>query len=156
MVNTAVVSQTGGVSATKVNIASRDTFGVRSPAPTSLDTATDADPANLAQWLVTYRGLARMRQPALMLVELAERSEPERVKILRVRPGTRIVISDAPITWSEGSHSLVVEGREHVGRGDRRGVMWQTSAVAGTVPGEPGPWLRYGSSKWNSTDVVPF
>jgi len=156
MVNTAVVDQTGGTSATKVNTTSRDTYGVRSPGPISLDTACDADPANLAQHLVTYRGLARMRQPTLLLVDLADRTDTERVAILRVRPGMHIVITDTPPDWPEGSHSLVVEGREHTGRADRRGVVWQTSAVAGTVPGQPGPWLRYGSSMWNSADVVPF
>lgn len=155
MVNTATVGQVGGTSATATNAASVAEHGHR-PGGATLHTASDADPANLATWLVTYRGEQRMKQPTLMLVDLAERSDAERVAILAVRQGTRIVITGPPTTWPEGSHSLVVEGVDHTGRSDRRGVAWKTSPVPGTIPGEPGPWLRYGASIWNSTDVIPF
>jgi len=155
MVNTATVEQFNGVEATKTNPTSVTNFGQRAGGDT-LHTACDADPANLATWLVTYWGEQRMKQPALMLVDLAQRTDAEVTAILRVRQGTRVVVTDAPATWPEGSHSLVVEGVDHSGRADRSGVIWRTSPVPGsTTPGEPGPWLRYGSSMWNSADVIP-
>lgn len=155
LVNVATIDQTDGVTATSTNIASRFAYGVRAATGT-LDSACDADPANLGSWLSTYRGDPRMRQPALMLVDLIQRTPDECVRILRVRQGDRIVITGAPTTWPQGAHSLVVEGVLHSSQRGGRRVGWVTSAVAGTVAGTPGPWFRWGSSRYGSTDVIPF
>lgn len=59
-------------------------------------------------------------------------------------------------TWPAGSTSLVVEGVSHAGQGAERKVSWVTSAVAGAVAGVPGPWFRWGSSRYGGADVIPF
>jgi hypothetical protein len=155
LVNVATVNRVDGATAISTNIASRDAYGVR-VATGSLDTACNADPANLALWLTTYRGDPRMRQPALTLVDLIQRTPEECVRILRVREGDRIVITDAPATWPQGASSLVVEGVLHSSHVGDRKVGWVTSAVPGTTAGTPGPWVRWGSSVYQSTDVIPF
>lgn len=156
LANTATVTQRDGVSATRANSASVTQRGQLDAPPVSLHTTCDADPANLAQWTVDYRSPLRMKQPELALVDLTARTRAERARVLRVRQGIRVVVTDAPATWPEGSHSLLVEGVRHVGHSHSRLVVWRTSAIPGTTPGEPGPWLRYGSSFWNSADVVGF
>jgi hypothetical protein len=156
LANTATVTQDDGVSATRADTASVNQRGQLDAPPVTLHTTCDADPANLAQWTVTYRSPLRMKQPEMALVDLASRTPAERARILRVRQGARVVVTGAPATWPEGSHSLLVEGVRHTGRSHSRVVVWRTSAVAGTTPGTPGPWLRYGSSHWESTDVIGF
>lgn len=155
LINVATVNQTGAATAISTNATSRAAYGERA-ATGSLDTACNADPANLALWLTTYRSDPRMRQPALMLVDLIQRTPDECVRILRVREGDRVLITDPPATWPQGAHSLVVEGVSHSSqRGDRK-VMWVTSAVPGITAGTPGPWFHWGSSVYQSTDVIPF
>lgn len=157
LANTATVTATAtGASATRTNTASITAHGQRDAPSVTLDTYVGADPANLAQWTVDYRSSPRMKQPNLYLVDLIQRTDDEQVRILRVRQGMRIVITDAPATWPEGSSSLLVEGVSHSLLPSSRTVTWQTSAIAGSTAGTPGPWLRYGSSMWNSTDVIPF
>jgi hypothetical protein len=155
MVNVATISQLDGASTTATNVASRTAYGVRAVSG-QLDTACDADPANLATWLTTYRGDPRMKQPTLALIELGSRTANECVSILRVREGMRITITGAPATWPQGAYSLVVEGVAHASRDGVRLVVWATSAVPGTTPGTPGPWFRWGSSSYGGTDVIPF
>jgi hypothetical protein len=155
LVNFAEITQVEGPTATRINETSRSAYGERAVTG-SLDTICGADPANLAQWLVTYRGDPRMRQPALMLVDLIVRTPDECVRILRVGEGDRITITGAPSTWPQGSTSLVVEGVGHSSQNGERKVVWVTSAVAGAVAGIPGPWFRWGSSAYGGTDVIPF
>lgn len=155
MVNVATINQFNGITATVPNSTSVSAYGERAVSGT-LSTACDADPAQLATWLTTYRGDPRMRQPALALVALDARTPDECVKILRVREGDRVQIIGAPATWPQGASSLVVEGVAQVQNQGVRTVAWVTSAVPGSVAGTPGPWFRWGSSVVNGTDVIPF
>lgn len=154
VVNVATMAQTDGATTTIANLASK-ARGAREVTGT-LATACDADPANLGRWLTTYRADPRMRQPLLLLVDLIARTDDECVRILRVREGDRVVVTDPPADWPEGGHSLVVEGLQHLSQNGRRQVGWVTSAVAGTTPGTPGPWFRWGSSQYGSADVIPY
>ena len=95
VVNVAEIGQVDGATATVTNEASRSAYGERAVQGT-LDTACDADPANLGLWLTTYRGEPRMRMPALVLVDLIARTPEECVRILRVREGDRVLITGLP------------------------------------------------------------
>lgn len=153
-VNAVTVSQTGGTTASALDQASIDRFGSGGE-PVTLDTACDADPANLAEFLVEYEATPRPRQPLVRLV-LHGRTDAEVLRILRVKLGQRVRIPDAPAFWPPGAANLVVEGIAHRLAVEDRAVVWATSALIGVAPTEPGPWWRWDASTWDGTDLVPF
>lgn len=154
VINSAVVSQTDGVTAYSTDAASTTRYGVGSESET-LDTAVDADPANLATHLTTYYSTPRPHQPVVRL-SLLRRTEAECLLILSVSLARRVRITDAPATWPAGAVSFVVEGIRHVITPERRDVEWTTSAPIGAVAGTPGPWFRWDESYWDGADVIPF
>lgn len=125
----------------------------------ALDTPMPEDAANLADWVVAYYAtpagdVPRARFPALTL-RLNGRTVPEMQRILGVKIGQRIEITNPPATWPEGAAHQVVEGILH-SAGEARDVVWNTAPVIGTAPGVAGPWFRLDVSAVNGTDLVPF
>jgi hypothetical protein len=39
---------------------------------------------------------------------------------------------------------------------DKRILRFTTQPVVGLVPGEAGPWFRWGDSVWSGADTRPF
>ncbi len=156
----AVASRRGGSTAyASAPAAQVRQFGANAPPPIDLDTATDADPANLAAFLVAFQTIPRPRQPTLTFNLLA-RTEAECLIILGVGYAQRIRITGAPAGTPIGVLNFVVQGISHtLGVADRT-VTWSTAALIGTPilggPAAPGPWFRLGSSSLGGTDMRPF
>lgn len=128
----AQISQTGGATATaSASSTTVSQYGINT-ATAQLDTAVDADPANLAAFLTTWESTPRPRQPIVRLI-LLKRTDDECLKVLNVAPGTRVRITGAPATWPAGAVTFVVEGIRHEITNDFRAVDWMTSAPVGTT-----------------------
>jgi hypothetical protein len=153
--NHAEVSQSGGAFARADNKTSIAFAKGVYPFSATLATAVDADPANLAHWIVTYYGDPRMRSPGLRL-DLLYRTDDEKRFLLRLGIGTRIRITGVPTAWPAGADQLVIVGIGHELTLSRRILRWTTQPVIGTTPGAAGPWFRWGVSKRSSADTRPF
>jgi len=153
--NHAEVSQVGGASARADNLSSIAFAKGVYPFSASLNTAVDADPANLAHWTVTYYGDPRMRSPNLRM-DLLYRTDDQKRFLLRLGIGTRIQIIDIPPEWPSGAQHLVIVGIGHELTLSRRILRWTTQPVVGTTPGAAGPWFRWGASVWSGADTRPF
>lgn len=152
--NYATITQDGGTEARSSDTASIAEYG-QFPLAVTLQTACNADPANLAHWTKTYKATPRTRSPEL-IIDLLYRTDAEKQLIVEVQRGRRIQLTGVPPEFPEGASSLIVSGITHeLGIKDRR-VKWTTSAVVGAVAGVPGPWFRLGSSSLGGTHVVPF
>lgn len=127
--------------------------------PVTLTTAVAADADSLASWYSANYADFRMRCPSLTINLLSGLLQSTDVqKVLGVKIGDRLVISNAPATWPQGTNTLFVEGIDKQMLIDRcRYITFNTSPVIGTNPGTPGPYFRWGSSTWgSSTDLIPF
>jgi hypothetical protein len=123
----------------------------------SLDAENDVDNTNLAHFTITYYDTPRTRLAQLVLA-LNRRTDLEIWTILGVSVGDRISITDVPAGWPQGADSLVVEGIQHVSRGDGgpRLVVWSTSPVIGEEVGQVGPFFRVGVSELGGPDLLPW
>lgn len=154
-VTKAQISQSGGATAySSAPDALVRQFGVNT-ATVDLETAVDADTANLADMLTTYQAVPRPRQPTLTFNLLA-RTDAECLIILGVRQTQRVRVVDAPAGTPPGALNFTVEGIAHVLGVEVRTVAWATAALIGTTTTEPGPWFRWGSSSWGGPDIRPF
>lgn len=125
------------------------------PFTATLTTATAADSYNLAHWTVTYRAEPRMRSPRLS-IDMLSRTDEEKLRLLGIERGQRILLTGVPAEFPEGAASLVVSGiGNEIGIAVRK-IHFTTTAVIGVEPGTPGPWFRLGSSVLGGTDIVPF
>lgn len=151
----AAVSQTGGVTSyASAAAATVRRYGAQLFTAT-LDTDVDADTANLATFVIAYQATPRPRRP-VMRIYLHNRTEDECLRILRVGYGMRVQITDAPATWPPGAANITIEGKAHSISVDARYVDWTTTALIGAAPTAPGPWWRWGASRWGGTDIRPF
>jgi hypothetical protein len=150
-VNAAAVTRTDGATA----YASTTTSGDVWEATVNLDTASGHDPANLAQWLVTYYTTRRVRLAQLVFV-LNARTPTECWTLLEREVGDRVHIVDTPPSWPRGGTQLVVEGIAHATNGETRVVTWSTSPLVGVTPDVAGPWFRLGVSALGGTDSLAF
>jgi hypothetical protein len=123
----------------------------------SLDSENDVDAPNLAHFTITYYDTPRTRLAQLVLA-LNRRTDLEIWTILGVNIGDRISITDVPAGWPQGADSLVVEGIQHISRGDvgPRLVVWSTSPVIGEEVGQVGPFFRVGVSPLDGDDLLPW
>jgi hypothetical protein len=152
----AQISQRGGATAySSATAALVRQYGVNL-AEATLDTACDADPQNLATFLTTYQAVPRPRQPTLTFNLFAPRTDAECLIILSVKIGQRVRIVGAPARTPPGALNFTIEGIRHVIAVDKRTVTWSTAALIGATTSEPGPWFRWGSSRWGGTDQRPF
>lgn len=154
IVNTASVGMVGGSTAYARSAASITQYGV-GPANIDLHTDCDADPFNLATFLVAYRATPQPRQPVLRL-NLYDRTDAECLRIFRVKLGDRVTISDTQAGWPAAAVSFVIEGIRHEAGVEHRFVEWATSTVLGAAPPTPGPWWRWDASAWDGTDIRAF
>lgn len=153
-VNRATVDRPEASTAYRTDRPSLDEYGSY-PFEATLTTLTDADPANLAAWVLTYRSQPQMSAPSLT-IDLLYRTDSERRLILGVTIGRRIQLTGVPAEFPEGASSLIITGIQHtIGVAARR-VTWTTDPVPGAVPGVPGPWFYLDTSVLDGTDVVPF
>lgn len=125
------------------------------PFTATLTTAVDADPSNLASWIVTYFANPRMRSPSLT-INLLYRTDAEKLMLLRVGRNQRIRLTGLPVEWPAGANTLAVRGIQHEATTYSRTLTWVTGPVVGASPGIPGPWFRRGTSARGGTDVRPF
>lgn len=153
-VNVAEVTRSGGTAAVARDHDSISEYGEWA-ARVTLDTATAADAANLADWLVAYYTDPRQRCPALAFA-LNSRTDDEVQRLLSCRLGTRIRVTDAPATWPAGATELIIEGIQHSIAADFRLLSWSTSPVIGESAGQAGPWFYLDQSFMDGTDVVPY
>lgn len=155
-INSPQIRQATGGTATlpnKTSIAQYGEFGEQ----VTLTTLCPYDAPALAYWFSTYYAGFRMRCPSLTINLLDANRTPEDIwRVLGVRIGDRIVITDAPATWPEGISTLFVEGVAHTVSQNERRVTWNTSPVIGASPGVVGPWFTLGASFLGSTDKIPF
>jgi len=155
-INTVTIGQGAAGSAYATDSASVAEHGAWTPpGNTSLQTGCDADPQNLAEWLVAYYANPRMRMPALTL-NLLQRTNSECHRILSCDIGDHIRITGAPVRWPRGTPHLVVEGKQHTISAENRTVTWNTSPVIGVEPGTAGPWARADQSQITGTDAWAF
>jgi hypothetical protein len=155
IINSAAVTQVQGLlTSYSTDDPSIAQYGVGSRA-VDLDTAVDADTANLAKFLTTYKAQPRPRQPVLRL-NLFARTDAECLRILRVQLGQRARVTGTPSTWPPGAANFVVEGIAHSCKVDERFVDWSTSAIVGTTATQPGPWWAWDASTWSGTDNRAF
>jgi hypothetical protein len=151
----AAVTQQGGLTAhSSASAALVRQYGALE-ALVTLDTACDADPANLATMLTTYRAVPRPRQPTLTF-NLFARTDAEALLLLGVTLAQRVRIVGAPTSTPPGAVNFVVEGIRHTAAVDQRLLVWSTAALIGATTTDPGPWFRIGSSALGGTDVMPF
>lgn len=155
VINAANITSTLGAEVNRTDSASIRRYG-QGRFDANLDTAVDIDPSNLAAFLMAFYDTPRPRQPTLVF-NLAERTEAERWRILRVGLAQRARITSTPASWPPGAANFTVEGIAHVGAVDRRVVIWTTSAIVGVSATTPGPWWGWDASTWDSsTDQRPF
>jgi hypothetical protein len=135
----------------------RARYGDRAYSAT-LSTATDADPANLAAWVMSYLADPgdTPRQRMVLRLRLGSRTQTECWRVLDVGEGRRISITGAPSTWPAGATEQIVEGRGHLVDADEHTVQWITSPVIGSSPGTAGPWFRLDNSQLDGDDALPF
>lgn len=157
-ITSAAVSQSGGTSAYKVDDDSLAEYG-DNPFSATLYTATNADPANLADWTLNYYatqpGAVPRTRFSSLPVCLSKRTVAEQQYLLDIGIGRRIKIINIPPTWPAGKADQVVEGiRDSIGTLRMREFI--TAPVVGTTAGTAGPWFRAGSSSVGGTDVMPF
>lgn len=153
-VDQTTIDRPGGVPTYAIDRASIAEYGVY-PFDATLATATAADPANLASWVLTYRSQPQMSAPSLT-IDLLYRTDSEKRLVLGVAIGRRIQLTGVPAEFPEGASSLIVTGIQHTVGVTVRRVTWTTDPVPGTDPGVPGPWFYLDSSALGGSDVVPF
>jgi hypothetical protein len=152
-VNTATVTQTGGVTAYSTRAGGVTANGA--DFSVTLTTALDVDAQSLATHLTTYYGTARPRQPVLTF-NLYDRTDAECLLLLNVGRFRRVRIIHAPAAWPPGAANFTVEGFQHVMAVDQRLLSWATAALVGVSASAPGPWFRVDSSTVGGSDVIPF
>lgn len=154
---TATVTQAGGVTARAQDDDAVNEYGDNS-FTAELATAVSADAANLAKHVVGMYAQAgqvpRVRMSQLV-IQLAGRRGYEQHRILSIKQGQRIRITDAPPRWPVGMTEQIVEGRRRE-CSDGSVVTFITSPVIGVTPGVSGPWFRLDVSQLDATDRVPF
>lgn len=158
-ITTASVTQSGGTAAYAQDDDSLDEYG-DNPFTTTLFTDCDADPANLAAFMLDYYATQPGDVPRTRFVSLriclSKRTPAEQFMLHQgLTLGRRILITGYPSTWPTGLPHQVVEGIHHT-VGQMREVELTTSPVIGSSHGVAGPWFRLGVSTWGGTDVVPF
>jgi hypothetical protein len=122
------------------------------PFTATLQTSTPSDAVNLAHHAVTY-GQARTRSPRLV-IDLLFRTDAEKIRLLRIKIGSRIELTDVPANFPAGAAHLVVTGVSHeIGLKSRK-LSLTTQAVVGSAPGVAGPWFRLGASALGGTDSL--
>lgn len=151
---TAAITRTGGGTYRDKSDANRSEYGEFEYAA-ELDTATAADPSNLAHWTITYRSTPRMRIQQLA-INLLYRTDTEKVTLLRIPRWSRIQLTGVPPEFPEGASSVVVAGMKHQMGLAGRMLFITTAPVVGVTAGVPGPWFRYGASNWGGSDIIPF
>ncbi len=158
-ITTAAVTQSGGTVAYDQDDDSLDEYG-DNPFTTTLFTDCDADPANLAAFMLAYYATQPGDVPRTRFVSLriclSKRSTAEQFLLHQsLSIGRRIRITGHPSTWPTGLPHQVVEGIHHT-VGQMREMELLTSPVIGSSHGVAGPWFRIGVSSWDGTDVIPF
>ncbi|EEP73496.1 hypothetical protein MCAG_03823 [Micromonospora sp. ATCC 39149] len=102
-----------------------------------LDTAVDADPANLAAWALAAHGQPRTRCPSIR-ISMLRRTTAERQALLGLHVGDRIEITDLPAGSPDDVGHLIVQGIQHtIGPGARRVIQFNTSPLLGPAVGDP-------------------
>jgi len=158
-VTSATVTQSGGTTATAQDGDSIDEYG-DNPFTATLLTDCDADPANLAAFMLAYYAIQpgdvpRTRFMSIKLC-LSKRTPAEQFYLHQgLSLGRRILITGCPSTWPTGLPHQIVEGIHHT-VGQLRELELMTSPVIGASHGVAGPWFRLGVSGWDGPDVVPF
>jgi hypothetical protein len=154
---TTTVSVTGGSTVRGFDTNALAEYGDNTFTAT-LDTAVLADATALSHFTLAYFATqpgAVPRQRFLVLsLALTNRTDAEKLLLMRVSRGDRITITDPPNTWPASLVTQVVEGNRHLLGPDDRVVQWITSPVVGAVDGAAGPWFRLGSSRLGGTDAV--
>jgi hypothetical protein len=132
------VSRVDGGTVRLVNRANRSRYGVAGLTYT-LDTAIDADAANLASWALTAHGQPRTRCPSIE-INMLRRTFAERKQLLALAAGDRIEITGLPDGYPDDLPHLILQGIEHtIGPGRVRKIRFNTSPLLGPAPGEPPP-----------------
>lgn len=154
-INDVTAGSTSGASARSYDAASITSYGTYSDRR-ELDCAVQDDPRNLAKHMVGVYSAPRVRISNIRLT-LTPRTELEKHTILDVGIGSRIMITDTPLTWPLGAHKLTVEGVKHTFAADDRIVEWRTSPMLGTITvGEVGPWFQCDVDPLNSTHKLAY
>lgn len=132
------VRRVNGGTARRVDRAKRSRYGVAGLS-VDLDTAIDADPANLASWAAAAHGEMRTRCPSIVL-NMLDRSFAERKQLLALKVGDRIELTDLPDGSPEDAPHLIIQGIEHtIGPGRIRRIKFNTSPLLGPDVGDPPP-----------------
>lgn len=135
-VSDVTVSRTGGAGVRRSDRARAQRYGVTGQ-QYELDTAIDADPANLASWALAAFGQSRTRAPSIR-ISMLRRSIAERQALLSLKVGDRIQITGLPAGSPSDVGHLIVQGIEHsIGPGLRRDIQFNTSPLLGATAGQP-------------------
>lgn len=122
----------------------------------TLDSLSQPDAQNLAQWVIDNYDISRPRLRDLTL-RLNTRTEVEIHRILSVAQGSRIRLTDLPTGYPTGASELVVEGIRHEMDAEVRDVTWNAVPIPGAELGESGPWFRLDETHLDDTDeLLPF
>ena len=154
-VNSQSVSRAGGSPATVTNTTSSGEYGVFDGGSISLDTALDADPPALATHATSWQPNF-LQRPAVLTVDLLQRTTAEQWQILSATEGSRLILVNTPADWPTECLSVFVEGITHVVGLDVRLVAFTCSPLIGQAAGQVGPWFSADRSTSGGGDASPF
>lgn len=148
------VSRTGGGSVTRRNTTASDRYTVRSQS-IALDTAVEADPANLAAWLLKAYDRMRTRVPALR-INMLNRTVAQRQQLLRLRIGDRIQLTGMPAGSPSDVPDLIIQGIKHTVGQNQRVIEFNTSPLLGPSAGQPPACAMVGTAVVGSSTRIAY
>lgn len=155
-VNIAEVTRSpDGLTAVSRNSTSADEYGEYASPPATIETATDADPENLARFLTYLYPDPRMRT-VVMTFDLMTKSNTVRHTVLAREISDRTSMTGLPTNAPEGIGEQFVEGITHRISTLRRVTEWNMSPVLGPVPGVAAVWAQVDVSVVGDSTVIAY
>src|SRR5581483_527251 len=152
-INVARVTRAAGVEALSRNAASVQEYGeYELPGGATIESATDADPENLAKMYTQQYPDPRMRASRMTFDLITKPTSVQHV-ILAREIGDRFSMTGLPVNAPEGIGEQHVEGIEHRISSTKRETSWNTSPVLGPLPGVAAVWPAVDTAVVGSTTL---
>lgn len=154
-VNDMTASRVGAGPAHAQHAASVAEYGVYADTAT-VDSAVDADPANLAAFTVRLNSAPKQRIPRLTF-QLRSSTDPTRAATILGRElGDQCALTGLPSNapWDVGRFHI--EGIRHSISIAGHRIEWNTGPVLGVIPGTPDPYPLVGSARVGPDTRIPY